>query len=265
MSISDSVTYSAAGVVVHHRAATSDRSGVGTAVLPPSAAMPPVTTRVTDGGRVVYAGPLYGSWSGVAADGVNQEPTAGMLVEIAKGARGPALDPAILKSFVTGALTDSRLSLPDVAIHLRWTGQVNGQPAALITVQPAGGGVLAYAFHGSATSSREDLRLLLPAAGADARPIAWRMRAEDRDNETDRVIVVAQSGTSATVTVGGGAPAPVALNPDGFGTTTVRPDVQALVTAYAADGSPIATTPVPELENDSSGLPGDTPLTRIVP
>ena len=213
VSISDGVTYAATGVVRHHQVTTDDHTGVGIAALPPSPITPSVTTRVTDGARVVYAGPVYGGWSGTEADSGNQEPTAGMLVEIAKGARGPALDPAILKSFVINALNDSRLSLRDVTIHLRWTGTVNRQRAALITVQPRDGGVLAYAFHGSATESREDLRLLLPAAGADERPIAWRMRAEGRDDETDHVIVVAQTGTSATVTANGRAPAPVPTGP----------------------------------------------------
>jgi hypothetical protein len=67
------------------------------------------------------------------------------------------------------------------------------------------------------------------------------------------------------LTIGGGTPVPVTLDASGAGRTTVPPDQPATVTAYAADGRLLGSTPVPLFESDSSRLPGDTPGTRVVP
>jgi hypothetical protein len=263
VTISGSVTYDADGRVNHHGITTADGSGVGVAILPPSGVPPAVTARVTRGDTVIYAGAMPGSWSSNTDTG-NQIPSDAVVAAAEQGARGLALDPAIFTSFIENALNDSRLTTDEVTIRLRWSGTINRQAAALFTVQPLGGGVLTYVYHGDTHGSRQDLRLLLPVAGAFQRPIAWRMRAEDKDAETDRVYVVVPTGTSATVTVGGSV-VPVALDASGSGTTAVHPDRAAVVTSYAADGSVIASTPVPGFENDTSGIPGDTPLTRVVP
>jgi hypothetical protein len=265
VTISSGWSYSPKGVVEHRQTTSSDGNGIGVAVLPPSGLAPGVTTRVTRDGKEVYAGPVYGGWAGSDDAIASQEPTDAMLAAAGQGARGPGLDRAVLASFVSVALQDSRLAAGDVTVRLRWSGTVDGQPAGLFTVQPSGGGVLAYAMHGSATSARTDLRLLLPAAGAEQRPIAWRMRAEGKDDRTDRVIVVAPAGAATvSITAAGGTAAPVALDAAGFGTTTVPPDQAATVTSFAAGGSFLSSTPVPPFENDSSGLPGDTPKTRVV-
>jgi hypothetical protein len=142
---------------------------------------------------------------------------------------------------------------------------VNGQPAALLTIQPPGGGVLVFAYHGVATAYRTDLRLLLPAAGADRRPIGWRMRAEDKDDRTDEAVVIAPPGaTSVTLTVDGSGPVPVGLDATGRGVVTVDRDRPATLTAYFAAGEPPIDSPVPMFESDSGGLPGTTPGTRVV-
>jgi hypothetical protein len=263
VTISGGFRYSARGVVERdwRLPPTGD---IGVARVPAAAVDPGVSTRVTDGDTVLYEGPVYGGWRGV--DSAVEEPTPAMLAEAARGARGPALDPAVLASFVRSAVSDSRLSVREVTVRLRWVGTVNGKPAALLTLRPRGGGVLAYALHGVADAWRTDLRLLLPAAGADTRPLAWRMRSEGRDRRTDRVIVVAPPGAvTASVAVDGGPAAPVALDADGAGTATVRSDRPATVTAYGPDGAALASTPVPPFESDSGGLPGSTPGTRVVP
>ena len=122
------------------------------------------------------------------------------------------------------------------------------------------------AMHGTADSFRNDLRLLLPAAGVDRRPIAWRMRAEGKDDRTGQVIVVAPAGAArVSLTEAGAAPVPVVLDPGGSGIATLAPDTTASVTAYAADGSVLGSTPVPAFETNSGGIPGDDLKTRVVP
>ncbi|MEV4620034.1 hypothetical protein AB0J74_15175 [Asanoa sp. NPDC049573] len=264
VTISGDPHYTAGGVVERRQLASSDGTGVGLAVLPPAPLPPGLEARVTRGPQVLYQGIVAGGWGSSAGD--PSVPTATQLAEAARGSRGTAPDPAILRSFVGLALTDSQLPAAGSTVRLRWWGTVNGQAAALLTVQPAGGGVIAYAMHGGATSSRTDLRLLLPAENASARPVGWRLRAEGGDGRTGEVRVATAPGTAtATVTIGGGSPVPVALDAWGAGTTTVPPDQPATVTAYAADGSILGSTPVPPFENDMSRLPGDTPGTRIVP
>jgi hypothetical protein len=253
VTISGDPRYDASGLVRRRQLAVSDGTGVGLALLRPTPLPPGLEARVVRGEQVVYEGMVAGGW-GSSASG-DTFPT------VVDGGRGT--DPAILASFVRLALADSNLPASGTTVRLRWSGTVNGQAAVLLTVQPAGGGVIAYAMHGTATSSRTDLRLLLPAANADRRPIAWRLRAEGGDDRTDRVLVAAPAGT-ATVTVGEQR-TPVTLDASGGGETTVPPDRPATVTAYAADGSELGSTPVPPFENDMSRLPGDTPGTRVVP
>jgi hypothetical protein len=189
-----------------------------------------------------------------------------MLTAAVRDTRGPIIDRAILAHFVGYALRDSGLSAQDVTIRVRWCGSINDKPAALFTIQPEGGGVLAYAMHGGTAGWQTDLRLLLPADGAAQRPIAWRMGAEGQETRTERVVVVAPTGTAiATTTAGDGAPTPVTLDASGFGTTTIVPDQPATVTAHAADGTALASTPIPAFETNTGGLPGDTLNTRITP
>jgi hypothetical protein len=256
--VGSGLRYAADGVV-RPRATDTSTDGIAVVEVPPSAAPPRVTARVTDGGRVLYDGAVNGSWgsSGDAAPG----PAYGPAVV---GARGPALDPALFTAFATDALRDSGLTAADAEVRVRWTGRVNGQDAVLVTIHPTGGGVLAYAYHGSPAAYRTDLRLLLPAAGADERPIAWRLRAEGADGRTDRVVVIAPPGAQTlTVTPHGGTPTAVTVDGDGFGTTTLGPDRAAVVTSTDPRGHAVST-PVPPFDSDMGGPPGTTPGTRVV-
>ncbi|GIF71478.1 hypothetical protein [Asanoa siamensis] len=265
VTITGSPRYAAAGVVERRQLASSDGTGVAVAALEPLAGPPGLDARVSRGDQVIYEGIVSGGWSS-SADGDPWQPTAAQLADAKKFVRGPAPDAAILASFVKLALMDSHLPAAGTTVRLRWSGTVNGQAAMLLSVQPPGGGVIAYAMHGDATSSRTDVRLLLPAAGADERPIGWRLRAEGGDGRTDEVVVSVPTGTAtATVTVDGRSPVPVSLDAAGSGRTSVPDGAPATVTAHAADGTALASTPVPPFENDSSRLPGDTPGTRIVP
>ncbi|GIF46591.1 hypothetical protein DFJ67_8450 [Asanoa ferruginea] len=264
VTISGDAHYAARGVVERRQLAASDGTGVGVALLPPTPLPPGLDARVTRGAQVIYEGAFSGGWGSSAGD--PWQPSTAQVARAVHGSRGPAPDPAILTSFVALALADSHLPAAGTTVRLRWSGTVNGQTAALLTVQPPGGGVIAYAMHGDATVSRTDLRLLLPADGADQRPLGWRLRAEGGDGRTDQVRVATPPGTAtATVTIAGGPAVPVALDASGAGTVAIPPDQPATVTAYAPDGSTLGSTPVPPFENDSSRLPGDTPGTRIVP
>jgi len=112
-----------------------------------------------------------------------------------------------------------------------------------------------------------DLRLLLPAKGADQRPIGWRIRADNSTGTpTDQVRVIAPPDAArVTVTVGGAPPAAVTLDASNAGTTRIPPDQPATPTAYSTDGGILRTTPLPPVEADMSGLPGDSPATRVTP
>ncbi|MEU0557588.1 hypothetical protein [Dactylosporangium sp. NPDC006015] len=262
VTVTGGATYTAEGTVVRRPLATSTGAGGIAVVALPPGREPEVATQVTVGGAPYYAGALNGGWSG--RTGEIEDPTPKMLDAAARGARGPGLDNQVFLTFAVTALHLSRLHLQDVTLRLLWTGTVNGQAAGLLTLQPPGGGVVVWAFHGNTSMHRFDLRLLVPADGAFERPYAWRLRAEGRDNVTDRVVVVAPPGAaSVTVTFGGGAPVPVPLDASGSGETTVPPGSPAVVTAYAAGGEVMATTPLHVLENDASQLPGDTPGTRV--
>ncbi|MGH3680067.1 MAG: hypothetical protein ACRDT2_07425 [Natronosporangium sp.] len=265
VTISGDPRYSASGVVERRQLATSDGTGVGVAILPPAPLPPSLDARVTRGEEVLYEGIVAGGWAGAAGEDPWQLADA-QLAEAVRDSRGSAPDPAVLASFFRVALSDSHLPAAGAALRLRWSGRVNGQAAVLLTVQPPGGGVIAYAMHGDALSSRTDLRLLLPAENADRRPLGWRLRAEGSDGQTDQVVVATPAGTAtAAVTIGGGSPVPVALDASGAGTTAVPPNQAATVSAYAADGTVLGSTPIPPFESNSSRLPGDTPGTRVVP
>lgn len=255
VSVSSGFRYGAGGRIEHDAPIVgAPGTGLAEITLPAAPADPGTTVTVTSGGHTLFAGPPSGGWSGTT-DTQHFSDAA-----IDQALRGHPFDRPTFHQWADTALVDARLPAAGTTVRLRWTGTVDGQPAALFTLRQAGGGVLAYAMHGSANSFRQDLRLLLPAAGADTRPIAWRMRTEGHDDRTDQVVVVAPGARRATVT-----PAtPVTLDPAGFGLTTLAPGAAASVTAYAADGSALGSTPVPPFETDSGGLPGDSPKTRIV-
>ncbi len=134
-------------------------------------------------------------------------------------------DYELLHTFVDSALWRAGVPLEGLLIDLRWTGVVNGSPAALFTVQEPGHGVVAFAFHGTTESFSADLEMLMPAAGVEDRPIAWRMRGEEHgDIETDRVTVIApEKAASVSLEITGQAPVDVVLDETGKGEATVEP------------------------------------------
>ncbi|MGX7676196.1 hypothetical protein [Plantactinospora sp. DSM 117369] len=261
VTISGEPVYTAAGRLEYRQLATRDSAGVGVAVLPPAPLGFQPVVRVSRGDEVIdetglpggpYAGP------GPISDA--------LLAAATRDTRGPALDRAVLADFVDAALLDSQLRATGTTVRVPWTGTVHGQPAALLTVQPARGGVIAYAMRGTERRGWTDLRLLMPAEGADRRPIAWRLRVEGAAARTDQVRVVAPAGAaSATVTVAAGTPVPVDLDASGSGIATVPVDQPGTVTAYAADGAVLGSTPIPLGRESNFGQPpGDTPETRVV-
>ena len=262
VSLSQGFRYTPEGTV-EHGPSQQQPAGTGLAemTLPPAPVPPEIKATVTRGPDTLYEGGVGGGWASNAYSDPHEVSEA--MVTAALGDR--TFDRATLRSWITGALRDARVTAAGTAVTLRWTGTVNGQPAALLTIQPEGGGVLAYAYHGAADSYRQDLRLLLPVKGAAERPIAWRMRADGKDDRTDQVVVTAPSGTQkVTLQIGGAAPAPVTLDTTGAAVVAVPPFAAAQVTAYGKNGVVLGTTPVPPFETDGGGLPGDTPLTRVV-
>lgn len=264
VSISLGFEYAASGLIERRPQPVSSRDGVAMVALPATPRDPDPYARVTLGDKVIFEGGISSGWTSESVD-PPPDATEAMLAKAGEGARGTPIDPAVLARFVDLGLRDCQLPAPEVTLRVWWTGQINGAAAALFTVQPEGGGVIAYAMHGDTTTTRYDLRLLLPAEGAYTRPLAWRMRADGRDDPTDRAYVVAPPGAArVTVTAGTGAPAPVAIDASGLGTAAIPPDQPATVTAYAAGGREIATTPVPPFEYSMGDLPGATRGTRVV-
>ncbi|GAA2222554.1 hypothetical protein ACFY2R_12390 [Micromonospora olivasterospora] len=264
--ISGDPRYTPRGTLEYQDLARADGSGVGIAVLPPAPLQHEPVVRVSRDDHVLYQGGLGGGpYAGIGPTGPEMDI---LLTAARRGDRGTPLDDANLRNFVESTLLDSRLPAAGTTVRMRWSGSEHGQSAALLTVQPAGGGVIAYAMHGdNRTGWWTDLRLLLPAEGADQRPIGWRIRADDSTRTpTDQVRVIAPPDAArVTVTVGGAPPATVTLDASNAGTTRVPPDQPATLTAYSTDGSVLGTTPLPPVEANMSGLPGDSPATRVTP
>ncbi|MGC4863972.1 hypothetical protein ACLQ3B_00865 [Micromonospora sp. DT53] len=268
VSISGDPRYTSRGTVEYQDIARADGSGVGFAVLPPEPLPLEPVVRVSRGDQVFFQGGLGGGpYAGLDRTGPEMD---ALVTAARRPARGTPLDDANLRNFVHTALQDSHLPAAGTTVRVRWSGSEHGRAAALLTVQPAGGGVIAYAMHGDdRTGWSTDLRLLLPADGADQRPIGWRVRTEDGARPpTGEVRVIAPPDAArVTVTVGGAPPATVAVDATNAGTTRVPPDQPATLTAYSRDGGVLGTTPLPSVESDSDagGLPGDGPATRVTP
>ncbi|MEU4675631.1 hypothetical protein [Micromonospora sp. NPDC023737] len=266
VTISGDPRYTPRGTVEYENLARPDGSGVGVAVLPAAPLRGEPGVRVSRGEHLLYQLGLGGG-PYAAVDPTGPEMDA-LLADVKRDAPGVPLRDVNLRNFVGTALTDSRLPAAGTTVRVRWSASVDGQDAALLTVQPAGGGVIAYAMHGDdRTGWWKDLRLLLPAEGADQRPIGWRVRADNRGRTpTDQVRIVAPPDAArVTVAVGSAPPTPVTLDGANAGTATVPHDQQATVTAYSSDGDVLGSTPVAPGETEMSGLPGESPATRVVP
>ncbi|PZG19737.1 hypothetical protein C1I95_11020 [Micromonospora craterilacus] len=266
VTISGDPRYTSGGTLEYENLAQADGSGVGFAVLPPAPLRNEPVVRVSRDDHVLFEGGLGGGPYEATVDPTGPE-MKDLLTAARRGARGTPLDDATLGAFVETALVNSRLPAAGTTVRVRWSGSEHGPAAALFTVRPAGGGVIAYAMHGDDRGSWTDLRLLLPAEGADRRPIGWRIRADNGTRTpTGQVRVIAPPDAArVTVTVGGAPPVTVTLDASNAGTTRIPPDQPATFTAYATDGSVLGTTPLPPVEANMSGLPGDSPATRVTP
>lgn len=233
-------------------------TGVAQMVLPAQFGAPAVTMSLTRDGRTVDVPAGGGFSSDLPGDDVYEKVIANAL-----GKR--QFDHELLRGWIQAGLNQARVALEDARIEVRWTGEINGQAAALFTVQEPGHGVLAFAMHGTPGSHRDDLRLLLPAAGAQRRPIAWRLFAETGEAvRTTEVVVVAPAGAAQVrLTPAGGTPVKVLLDRSGKGTASLGTTTAATVSAYAADGSLMGSSPVPPFD-DGGGLLGQSPATRVV-
>lgn len=237
--------------------------GVGWLELPPSRRPPQVAARVSRDGAALFEGTVPVSWSydRPAASGAQVPP-----VPATRGGPPPA---ALLRPAVADAFSTTGLDARTTQVRVPWAGRVRGQAALVLTLQPRGGGVLVFTHRlvsrsDGVTRTAQDLRLLLPADGAAARPLAWRLRADAGERKTSQVVVVAPTGASRVELLTGTRTVSVALDASGAGLAALEPSADGLVRAYRPDGSMVGELPVPPFEDDLSGVPGSTRGTRIV-
>jgi hypothetical protein len=156
----------------------------------------------------------------------------------------------------------------DLRVTVQWAGEVEAEAALLLAVQPTDGGVLLFASRGGPASDgayhgEELVELLAPADGAYTRPYAWRMR--DRgEGPSGQVFVVAPNGAeSAELRLDDGTSITVELDDTGAGMAAANADRMSVV-AFDATGEVIGETPIPPLQGDGNGVPGETRATSVV-
>lgn len=234
--------------------------GVGWTTLPPGALPGKLAARVTQPGRQPVETPVQASGIGAAAPLVRSLPPA-----VTATTRGSKPARVLLQVMLEQAFVETGLDSRNTRVRVPWAGSIRGQDALVLTLQPVGGGVLVFAARGNSELSQHELRLLLPAAGAQARPVAWRLRAEGGgEARSPQVAVVAPEGAVRVDLVAGGRALPVEVDATGAGIVDLDPAVPGTVRAYRADGSVLGELPVPQLEQNSGGVPGGTRETRIV-
>jgi hypothetical protein len=153
-------------------------------------------------------------------------------------------------------------------ITAQWAGEVEGDTAVLLAVQPNDGGVLLFASRGGPVGDdgygAEDLlQLLAPSDGADTRPYAWRMRNGEVETSGQVFVVAPRGAVRAEIRLDDGTRVPVELDDTGSGMATANAERMTVV-AFEASGEVMGETPVPPLDTDSSGVPGETRATSVV-
>lgn len=238
--------------------------GIGWLQLPPSRQVPQVAARVMRDGRLLYDRP-------VGVGGASEAPpqAATLPAEVVRATRGGPPSGVLLQTALEDAFATTGLDPRTTQVRVPWAGTVRGQDALVMTLQPQGGGVLAFSHRllsrdDDSMATAQDLRLLLPAEGAAERPLAGRLRADSSEEKTSSVVVVAPEGATRVDLVAGGRTTPVALDVTGAGLTELDPGTDGVVRAYRSDGSLVGELPVPPFEDDMSGVPGSTRGTRIV-
>lgn len=252
-------------------AVAADESGVALVDLPGASDAPPVVVRVRAGGDVVYSGPVMDyTWGDEGAEETRRDSISDADLDAALAAgRGRSLDRELARAWVDIALHETRTPADQATVRIPWSGNIRGKAAALVTVQPDGGGVVAFGFHGDQEFLSYDLHLLMPADGAYTRPIAWRLRPAGSDQpareiEATTVVVVAPAGTERAELVQDGNVTPLDLSADGSATLRAGTADEILVRAYDAKGDLFGETSVAPLTDSSAGLPGEDRATRLV-
>ncbi|GLY19928.1 hypothetical protein Kisp01_69420 [Kineosporia sp. NBRC 101677] len=237
-------------------ARSKEESGIVERVVPPTAVMPSITATLNKDGKSFPVESDGMTWE---ETGVSQEAYTAK----AKAALGDSkFDAGLLGVWVKDSLASAALPLEGTKVRVRYAGKFRGQKLGVFTLQQPGQGVLAFAHFNGPASSGVSLQLLLPAEGADSRPIAYH--PQEQDGPSDETIVVAPEGAArVTVTVEGEEPVEVDLK-SGIGMVTVDPAREATATAYATGGSKMGSTPVRALAPFQENI-GDSPETRVVP
>ncbi|WP_067503821.1 hypothetical protein [Actinoplanes sp. TFC3] len=254
-----------------HVHATGDKTGKpgdGIAYVPiapaPGGSLSSLTLAdVVDRGRTLFHGIVSAGWASDENSAVSRanpeyfDRGRGVTEATARAAlAGHSFDPVVFQQLAGWSLQEANLVASQVTLTVPWTGKVEGQPAIMWHLQVHGGGVLTFFTH-AADGHRMDKFLLQPVAGADERPMAWRLRGDSSERRTDRVAVVAPGATTASISVNGGAPIAVALDSTGFAMATVPSDAKATITAQRAGGAKI-TAPILPFETAIT-MPGTSP------
>lgn len=263
VSTSEGYTYGADGRV-HHNPPVSGPAGGGIAELVfPAGSTREITAWLTGNGPQTRIDLVAGGSDGTVPQ-LDLAPYRALAAD-ALGDR--SFDPGLLAAWVHDAADGHSLPLDGLRLDVRWTGELDGKPFAVFTLQQPGAGVLAFAMrnYDQPGTPVQYLRLLLPADGADRRPLGWRTRDPQGSAPTDRVHIVAPAGAArVTVDVAGGARSEVPLDASGHGEARISPDAAATMTAYAANGAEIGSSPLTGF-TDGGGITGDTADTRVVP
>jgi hypothetical protein len=260
----DAPFYSPQGQVEQRKAEATGTEGSGlvetTIPLETDNVVPQLNAMLADHGQT-YLVKDYGT--AVSRVGGNM---ASLPALVQSALHGRDFDPELLQTWFIRSLGDAHLPLSGTDFKILWVGPVRGKKVAVFTLQQPGQGVLAFAFgtipDGSGSMSN-DLKLLLPAAGIDTRPLAYRL-AKNHRGGPHVVVIAPEKSSRVTVTPEGGKPVEVHLSSSGMGTVTIDPEKKATVTAYAADGSEMGSTPV-QSSTLFDKMIGDTPATRVVP
>jgi hypothetical protein len=261
-SISPGATYAADGTIDRHWRSAGGRDGVAIVTVPASQRAPVAVAKVVRHGRTLFDRQVDLSWG--SDNSVDPLPVKAAVVRWAlDGARGPGIDQALAATFVTNALDDARLDRRRTPFSIEWTGRVAGMPAALIELRPENGGRLFYAVHGTAATSWTDLRLLVPAAGAQTRPLPWRIWGDDEKTPLGLGVYVPAGAARADLVVDGTA-RPLTLDSSGFALLDApAAGSRVVVRSYRAGDELIGETTLPVPPVDTGGLPGDDPATRL--
>ncbi len=246
--------YGKDGRVVRNRVTGEVSDGIAIVEVPAAKRWPSTHVVVVDAGRTIFDGSA--NWIGWTVtprppsednDGLDV-PAA---VQDALAESGSSMSWSTAAKFVEKAMDDAILDASQTPFRIPWTGMLAGEPAALVELAPKDGGRIFYAFHGDV----RDQRLLVPAEGAETRPMLWRVRSASGTLTTE-VAVLAPAGTERAELVDENSVTPIPLNGAGFATVKVPLGELVSVSAFGKRDLLLGTTPLRESASD----PGRPPL-----